>query len=214
MGLSYGVQLENGSFTGMIRRLQDGDADIALSWFALTPARLKVMDFLDEVPIRTYWDGLFVRQTSQFKTQSMLDALTKPLGVDVWFSLLATLLVVSLVLWLVLRGSRTEPLESRRDYSPGACLLSIYGGFMMQGYVRTPASAAGRIVVISHWAMCIIVYATYTAQLASFLTATNLSPLLNSVQQVRRGCWFQDGRETGGTDREVCLADTDLVALK
>ncbi|XP_043195648.1 glutamate receptor ionotropic, kainate 2-like [Amphibalanus amphitrite] len=183
-GTQFGVQLENGSWTGMIRQLQDGGADLALSWFALNPSRLQVMDFLDEVPIRTYWNALFVRQTSRFQTESMLGALTKPLGVDVWLSLLATLLVVSLVLWLVLRASRSEPPESRRDYSPGACLLSIYGGFMMQGYVRTPASAAGRIVVISHWAMCIIVYATYTAQLASFLTATNVSPLLSSVDQV------------------------------
>ena len=191
----YGVQLANGSWTGMVRHLQEGSADLALSWFALSPARLQVMDFIDEVPIRTYWNALFVQQTSRFQTESMLDALTKPLGVDVWLSLLATLLVVSLVLWLVLRGSRSEPLESRRDYGPGACLLSIYGGFMMQGYVRTPASAAGRIVVISHWAMCIIVYATYTAQLASFLTATNVTPLLDSVEQVsscgreRRGRW-------------------------
>ena len=170
----------------MVRRLQDDSADIALSWFNLNPARLQVMEFIDEVPIRTYWNAIFVRQTSRFQTESMLDALTKPLGVDVWLSLLVTLLVVSLILWLVLRLSRSEPLESRRDYSPGACLLSIYGGFMMQGYVRTPVSAAGRIVVISHWAMCIIVYATYTAQLASFLTATNVSPLLSSVEQVRK----------------------------
>ncbi|XP_037087818.1 glutamate receptor ionotropic, kainate 3-like [Pollicipes pollicipes] len=183
-GAQFGRQLPNGSWTGMIKRLQEGDADVALSWLTITPERLQAIEFADSVPIRTYWNGLFVRQTASFQTESMLGALTKPLGLDVWVALLATLLIVSLVLWVVLRAARHEPLESQRDYSPGACLLSIYGGFMMQGYVRTPTSAAGRIVVISHWAMCIIVYATYTAQLASFLTATDKTPLLSSVMQV------------------------------
>ncbi|XP_043199176.1 glutamate receptor-like [Amphibalanus amphitrite] len=192
----YGSQTTNGTWTGVIGDLVYGRADLALTSLTPTPARTAVVDFLDKVPCLTSITTFLVRRDTA-ATPSLSPAvfagLLRPLGADVWWTLAAALLALSLVLRLSLRfnSARAEDGRLVRDMGWGSCLLAVVMTVVGQGWDRTPQSLAGRTATIFGWMLGILIYINYTANLMSFLTTHTVKRPISSLREfVQQPDWI------------------------
>ncbi|KAF0291455.1 Glutamate receptor 1 [Amphibalanus amphitrite] len=184
----YGSLSSNGTWTGVVGDLAYGRADVALTLLNPTPERAAVVDFLDGVPMGSESTTFLVRRDSEAAPSlslAMFASLLRPLGADVWWTLAAALLALSLVLRLSLRFSSARAEDGRlvRDMGWGSCLLAMTMTVLGQGWDRTPRSLAGRTVTIFGWMMAILIYVNYTANLMSFLTTHTVGRPINSVRE-------------------------------
>ncbi|KAF0287418.1 Glutamate receptor 4 [Amphibalanus amphitrite] len=184
----YGSQTTNGTWTGVIGDLVYGRADLALNWLTATPERAAVVDFLDGVPCASALSTFLVRRDTAVTpslSPAVFAGLLRPLGADVWWTLAAMLLALSLVLRLSLRfnSARAEDGRLVRDMGWGSCLLAVVMTVLGQGWDRTPRSLAGRTVTIFGWMLGILIYINYTANLMSFLTVHTVSKPISSVRE-------------------------------
>ena len=81
-------------------------------------------------------------------------------------------------------------------YTYNACMYTLYThtlyvyilyrsvSLLIQAPDKTPQTWGGRVVLMSHGWFMLICIASYTANMASFLTTSNLSPALTSWSQV------------------------------
>ena len=183
----YGSVDGNGTWTGLVGELAYGRADIALSWLGIIGNRTSVVNFLDAIPVSSFQDRFYVRggpdQVPRI-TVGMFGMLLKPLGDDVWWTLLATLLVISVLLRVCLRLSLRwkEDREMADGMTWGSCVLSCFGTVVGQGWAVTPNSPAARVVTLSNWMLGILLCASYTANLMSHLTVPTTSRAIRSLQ--------------------------------
>ncbi|KAF0293650.1 Glutamate receptor [Amphibalanus amphitrite] len=183
----YGMLTANGSWTGVIAELVEGRADVALSLLSITPQREAVVDFLN-VPVEMEKLSFVVRLRSDRApgpSLGMFASLLRPLSGQVWWSLLASLLVLSVVLRATLKLSspRAEDSVVVRDMGWGSCLLAGAMTVLGQGWDRTPRSLAGRTATIFGWVMGILIYINYTANLMSFLITNTATKPISSVRE-------------------------------
>ncbi|KAF0290238.1 Glutamate receptor [Amphibalanus amphitrite] len=184
----FGSQDGNGTWTGVIGDLVRGHADLALQRLTATPQRAAVVDFLDDVPIDFWSPKYFVRRDTAVTpplSPMMFASLLRPLGADVWWTLAAALLALSLVLRLSLRfnSARAEDGRLVRDMGWGSCLFAMVMTIVGQGWNRTPQSLAGRTVTIFGWFLGILICNNYTANLMSFLAVPRVSRPISSIRE-------------------------------
>ena len=168
----YGHPDRNGTWTGLIGELVHRRADIALSWLGRFTNRESLMEFLDAVPVTLYQNDFYVRRgpsDGPTITSRTFASLLKPLHSNVWWTLLASMLILSVVLRVTLRFNHPRA-ESRRTVDGmtwGSCLLNSFLSVVGQGWAVTPDSLAARTVTLSTWVLGILLHASYTANLMS-----------------------------------------------
>ncbi|KAF0289713.1 Glutamate receptor 1 [Amphibalanus amphitrite] len=184
----YGSMSPNGTWTGVVGELVYGRADLGLNLLKFTPDRSAVIDYIDGLPMES-WSPTFLvpRNTAGTPRLSpaMFAGLLRPLGADVWWTLAAALLALSLVLRLSLRfnSARAEDDRLVRDMGWGSCLFAVAMAVARQGWDRTPQSLAGRTATIFGWATGILIYINYTANLMSFLAMHTVSKPISSIRE-------------------------------
>ena len=185
----YGSMEANGTWNGMVGELAYGRADVAVTTLDLRSDRAAVIDYVDAVSVTTTQSKFYVRADSHTvpeMTAETLNSLLKPLHANVWWTLLASLLVLSVALHVSLRfggRARAEDTETVDDMSWGACLLSSFRSLVGQGWESSPESHAVRIVTSCSWMLGIIIYASYTANMISHLTVVTMDLPITSLKQ-------------------------------
>ena len=183
----YGALNVNGTWTGLVGELVYGRADVALASLDMKPSRAAVIDYLDSYPVDQSYATFFVRRGLKGTPQlsSLLSSLLKPLDANVWWALLVSVLILSVVLRLCLHFSRgrTESQQTVDKMPWTACLLSCYMSMVGQGWPTVPNSLAARMVTISCWILGIIIYASYTANLISHLTVVTEQLPISSLEE-------------------------------
>ena len=93
-----GVQLQNGTWTGEIGKLQRKEIDIAAMWFSKTPERFEVVDF----PFRrsTSKKYLFVKRPVDAYNWTVF---VEPLHWNAWLFISIMALLAPLMLYLIIR---------------------------------------------------------------------------------------------------------------
>ena len=183
----YGVLDANGTWTGLVGELTYGRADVALASLDMTADRAAAIDYLSASPVdqAKYW--FFVRRGFRETPElsSLLSSLLKPLDTNVWWTLLVSLLILTVVLRISLHFNRgrAESQQTVDELPWTACLLSSYMSMVRQGWSTTPNSLAVRAVIISSWVLGIIIYASYTANLISHLTVITEELPINSLEE-------------------------------
>ena len=178
LGGAFGGLDSNGTWNGMVGELAYGRADVALTWLTLRHERAAVIDYIDTMPIDGVKLEFFIRRgTGEVPRLSpvMLGSLLKPFDTNVWWALLASMFVLSVVLRLTLWLSHPRGEERRtvEEMTWGSCLLSCFMSVIgRQSWATTPSSTAARIVTVFSWILGIIIHASYTATLISHLTVT------------------------------------------
>ena len=198
----YGSVDGSGTWTGLVGELAYDRADLAISWLGMIANRTSVVDFADAIPVSSFQDRFYVRsgpdQVPRI-TAGMFGALLKPLGGDVWWTLLASLLVISVILRVSLRLnlSRGESVETVDGMPWGSCLLSCFRSVVGQGWAATPDSLAARTVTLSSWMLGMLLYASYTANLMSHLTVPATSRAIHSLHEFAEQSDWQLAMEPG-----------------
>ncbi|XP_043209643.1 glutamate receptor 1-like [Amphibalanus amphitrite] len=191
----YGSLGENGTWNGMVGELAYGRADVALTWLFVKRDRAAVIDYIDAVSVSESTTAFYTYHGSAAMpalSAQMFGSLMRPLHVDVWWSLLAALVVLSGVLRASLRFNheRAEERHNVAELGWGSCLFSCFQSVMGQGWHTVPSSLAARIVTIFTWLLGIIISVSYTANLISYLTVVRHDPPLYSLRDfVERPDW-------------------------
>ena len=180
----FGYLDVNGTWTGMVGEIAYGRADVALAWLWMRKDRLEVVDYL-EVPVERSSDRFYFSnnlEDAPSLTGDMFNSLLKPLHTNVWWMLLGTLLVVS----MVLRGtgylSRITVGPTTNEVTWIRCMMSIFMSLVSQGWSRTPSSLSGRTVTIFTWFLSFIILNSYTATLISHLTVGTVNQPISSLK--------------------------------
>ena len=182
----YGALDANNTWSGMVGQLAYGQADIAVALLNLRTDRSAVIDYLDACPMGSSNQQFYVRvdQEETFKLSTMLHALLKPLDVNVWWVLLASLLLLATALHICLRFSHANAESNQRteDRTWSSCLFACFMSQVGQGWATTPNSLAARTVTISCWVLATVLSTSYTANLVSHLTKVTTRPPISSLK--------------------------------
>ncbi|XP_071946454.1 glutamate receptor ionotropic, delta-2-like isoform X3 [Antedon mediterranea] len=181
----YGVKEGDGTWNGLIGEVYYDRADIALAGMIINSDREEVIDFTK--PYMNYGVGILMKKPQE---QHNVFAFLDPLAWTVWFSILAALFVVGILVYVL---DRLSPYSSYRsnDRSPDVddfnfrnSMWFAFASCMQQGGDNTPISISGRILSAAWWMFALIIIATYTANLAAFLTVTRMENPINSLEDL------------------------------
>ena len=201
---AYGSVDENGTWSGMVGELAYGRADVAVTGLYLRQDRATVTDYLDSVPVARSFSTFYVRAGRSEGipplTVGMISSLLQPLHMNVWWAVLASLFVLSLVLRLSLRfggsGRHSSAWNARdaqvtregtrrpvEEMGLGSCLLFCFTSFVGQSWPELPVGTPARLVAASCWALRIIIYTSYTANLISYMVVHSVDLPIRSLKE-------------------------------
>ncbi|CAL1688316.1 unnamed protein product [Lasius platythorax] len=187
----YGSLNENGSWDGMIRELIDKRADIALGSLWVMAEREKVVDFT--VP---YYDlvGLTIMM-QKTKTSTSLFKFLTVLERDVWLCILAAYFFTSFLMWTFDRWSpysyqnnreKYKDDDEKREFNLRECFWFCMTSLTPQGGGEAPKNLSGRLVAATWWLFGFIIIASYTANLAAFLTVSRLEIPIETLEDLSK----------------------------
>lgn len=185
----YGNMNENGEWNGMIKELKDKKADIALGTLAVMAERENVVDYT--VP---YYDlvGVTILMLKSRTRSSLFKFLTVLEG-DVWLCIMAAYFFTSFLLWIFDRFSPYSYQNNREKYKHSLekrvftlkeCLWFSMTSLTPQGGGEIPKTIPARVITAVWWVFGFVIVASYTANLAAFLTVSRLEVPIESLDQL------------------------------
>ncbi|XP_063217116.1 ionotropic receptor 25a-like [Bacillus rossius redtenbacheri] len=184
-----GARRPDGTWDGVLGDLVDGKTDIIIAPLSVTSEREDVIDF-----VTPYFEksGISIvirkpaRKTSLFKFMTVLK-------LEVWLSILASLAITSLMLWLLdrcspysYRNNKARLPRPCRDFTLTESLWFAMTSITPQGGGEAPRALSGRTLVAAYWLFVVLVLATFTANLAAFLTVERMESPVSSLEQLGR----------------------------
>lgn len=188
---NFGSMNDDGEWNGMIKELVDKKADIALGALSVMAERENVVDFT--VP---YYDlvGLSIlmkkpkAETSLFKFLTVLEN-------DVWLCILGSYFFTSILMWVFDKMSpysyqnnkdKYKNDDEKREFTLKESLWFCMTSLTPQGGGEAPKNLSGRLVAATWWLFGFIIIASYTANLAAFLTVSRLESPVESLDDLSK----------------------------
>ncbi|XP_033627958.1 glutamate receptor ionotropic, delta-2-like isoform X1 [Asterias rubens] len=180
----YGGKTEDGTWNGLIGEVYYRRAELAVAGMVINSDREAVVDFTK--PYMNYGVGILMRKP-QKKTN--IFAFLEPLDFNVWGCVLASLFVVGILIYIVDRLSpyssfRRENSNNQDAFDLKNSMWFAFASCMQQGGDTSPLSISGRVLSAFWWFFALIITATYTANLAAFLTVTRMENPINSLEDL------------------------------
>ncbi|XP_066145499.1 ionotropic receptor 25a-like [Euwallacea fornicatus] len=187
----FGNMDENGNWNGIIKDLIDKKADIGLGSLSVMAERENVIDFT-----MPYYD--LVGITILMKLPEIPTSLFKFLTVlenEVWLCILAAYFFTSFLMWVFDRWSpysyqnnrqKYKDDEEKREFNLKECLWFCMTSLTPQGGGEAPKNLSGRLVAAIWWLFGFIIIASYTANLAAFLTVSRLDTPIESLDDLSK----------------------------
>ena len=188
-GYTYGKKLEDGTWTGMIKDLARGDTDLIVADLTMTSEREEIIDF-----VSPYFDqaGISIvlrkkeREQTLFKFLSVLKA-------EVWLGIVAAVIVTAVLIWLLDRYSPYSARNNKaaypypcRDFTLKESFWFALTSLTPQGGGEAPKALSGRVLVAAYWLFVVLMLATFTANLAAFLTVERMQTTVQSLEELAR----------------------------
>ncbi|XP_037779574.1 probable glutamate receptor [Penaeus monodon] len=164
----FGLDDGNGTFTGLAGYLQTRKADIALAGFSMTRERLPFMDFSE--PIMYAGQSLYVSTNSSLHTIGW-NTYVLSFQWGTWLAILLLLIIMTFGLWFLVRRQGDEDPHFTQTYNVAFILFSC---LVQQGSWILPTTGRAQAVLWMFWFTSVVLYASYTARLTSFLTVSSL----------------------------------------
>ncbi|GMT10595.1 hypothetical protein PFISCL1PPCAC_1892, partial [Pristionchus fissidentatus] len=188
---SFGTIDDNGNWNGLMGALVSGSADFALAPLSVTSERENDVDFT--VP---YYDlvgtTILMKKTEQsYSLFRFLDVLEWP----VWVCIAGAYLFTSFLLWIFEKFSpysysnnreRYKDDVEKREFTLKECLWFCMTSLTPQGGGEAPKNISGRLVAATWWLFGFIIIASYTANLAAFLTVSRLEQTVKSLDDLAK----------------------------
>lgn len=175
----------DGRYNGAVGDLVSGETDIIVAALVTTAEREEVIDFVAPIFEETGISIVIrkpVRTTSLFKFMSVL-------RLEVWISIVISLIISALLIWFLDKYSpysgqnRKYPFECRY-FSLKESFWFTLTSYTPQGGGELPKALSGRTVVATYWLFVVLILATFTANLASFLTVERMNTPVSSLEQL------------------------------
>ncbi|XP_055372265.1 ionotropic receptor 25a [Condylostylus longicornis] len=187
----FGNMDENGDWNGIVRKLIDKQADIGLGSMSVMAEREIVIDFT--VP---YYDlvGITIMMQRPTAPSSLFKFLTV-LETNVWLCILAAYFFTSFLMWVFDRWSpysyqnnreKYKDDDEKREFNLKECLWFCMTSLTPQGGGEAPKNLSGRLVAATWWLFGFIIIASYTANLAAFLTVSRLDTPVESLDDLAK----------------------------
>uniref|UniRef100_A0A1B0AQH3 Ionotropic glutamate receptor C-terminal domain-containing protein n=1 Tax=Glossina palpalis gambiensis TaxID=67801 RepID=A0A1B0AQH3_9MUSC len=180
---------ETGEWDGIVGDLVSGETDFAVTALKMYSEREEVIDFVAPYFEQTGISIVMrkpVRETSLFKFMTVL-------RLEVWMSIIAALIVTAVMIWLM---DKYSPYSSRnnkqaypypcREFTLRESFWFALTSFTPQGGGEAPKAISGRILVAAYWLFVVLMLATFTANLAAFLTVERMQTPVQSLEQLAR----------------------------
>nr|QHN69186.1 ionotropic receptor 4 [Sirex nitobei]QHN69198.1 ionotropic receptor 17 [Sirex nitobei] len=186
---TFGIKLPNEKWTGLVGDLVRGETDIVVAALTMTSEREEIIDF-----VAPYFEqaGISivirkpVRKTSLFKFMTVL-------RVEVWLSIVGALTLTGIMIWVLDKYSPYSARNNKRLY-PYPCreftlkesFWFALTSFTPQGGGEAPKALSSRTLVAAYWLFVVLMLATFTANLAAFLTVERMQSPVQSLEQLAR----------------------------
>ncbi|CAF2900476.1 unnamed protein product, partial [Rotaria sp. Silwood2] len=171
------------TYTDFVLSVSEGVYDIIIADVTVTSARSKIVDFSS--PIYDNSLRLVVRQANNAGID--LFAFLKPFSYRLWILVLGTCIYAS-ILMLLIERRKNEDLQNRSIISQLTLSIWYCFGYMVGfGSEFNARTAGGRLLTAGLYILCLILVASYTANLASDLTVTKSQFVISGIDDIKSG---------------------------
>ncbi|KAK2580489.1 hypothetical protein KPH14_006227 [Odynerus spinipes] len=189
MDRSFGEKLPNGQWSGLVGDLAKGEIDIAVGALTMTSEREEVIDF-----VAPYFEqsGILIVMRKPVRKASLFKFMTV-LRPEVWLSIVGALTLTGIMIWILDKYSPYSARNNKRLY-PYPCreftlkesFWFALTSFTPQGGGEAPKALSSRTLVAAYWLFVVLMLATFTANLAAFLTVERMQSPVQSLEQLAR----------------------------
>ncbi|KAJ8716639.1 hypothetical protein PYW07_003266 [Mythimna separata] len=217
----YGNQVEGTKkWDGIIGELLEHKAHLGICDLTITSERNAVVDF--SIPFMTLGISLLFREEDPEAPDQF--SFIKPLSLDVWLYLATTYVIVSFVLLICARMSQGDwvnphpcnqnPENLENIWSLYNCMWLTMGAIMTQGCDILPRAAGSRWIAGMWWFFALIVTASYTANLSTFLSNNRRSNDIKDVKELSEQNKISYGTVTNASTYKFFESSNDKVYSK
>lgn len=175
----------NGKWDGTVGDLVSGETDFIVAALVTTAEREEVIDFVSPIFEET---GISIVIRKPVRTTSLFRFMTV-LRTEVWIAIVISLIVSACLLCLLDKYSPHS--GQNRDYPTECRHFSLKESFWFaltsytpQGGGELPKALSGRTLVATYWLFVVLILATFTANLAAFLTVQRMNTPVSSLEQL------------------------------
>ena len=189
-GYIYGKREEgDDAWSGMIGDLVRGETDIIVADLTMTSEREEVIDF-----VSPYFDqaGISIVVRKRLRTQTLFKFLSV-LKTEVWLGIVAAVIITALLIWLLDRYSPYSARNNKaaypypcRDFTLKESFWFALTSLTPQGGGEAPKALSGRVLVAAYWLFVVLMLATFTANLAAFLTVERMQSVVGNLEELAR----------------------------
>ncbi|VVC94094.1 unnamed protein product [Leptidea sinapis] len=190
-GDHYGNQIAGTKkWNGILGDLIDHNAELAVCDLTITSERNAVVDF--STPFMSLGISMLFKEPEPEEPDKF--SFLKPLSLDVWLYLGTTYIIVSVVLLICARMSQGDwvnphpcnrnPENLQNIWSLYNCMWLTMGSIMTQGCDILPRAAGSRWVTGMWWFFALIVTASYTANMSTFMRSSRRSTEITDIKDL------------------------------
>ncbi|XP_064623667.1 glutamate receptor ionotropic, kainate 2-like isoform X2 [Lineus longissimus] len=173
----FGTEDEDGNWDGMIRELMIGNASMSVSPLIISTEREAVVDFTK--PFKQCDMNVLIARPD--KKYNLLQFLT-PLHWTVWILMAVAVIVLSIVLTMIDKFNPNDEFDAEQPrFSYSESLWFFSASLVQAGTESTPQVLSARILSSFWWFFSLIIISSYTANMAAFLTMSQISTPINGV---------------------------------
>ncbi|KAK2579603.1 hypothetical protein KPH14_010896 [Odynerus spinipes] len=205
----YGsYQNKTGKWTGMIAKIIDGRADLAITDLTITSERESAVDFT--MPFMNLGISILYRKPT--KAPPSLFSFLSPFSNDVWLCLLGAYIFVSVLFFVIGRLCPAEwnnpypcieePEVLENQFTLKNSFWFTIGSIMQQGSEIAPIGFSTRMMAGCWWFFCLIIVSSYTANLAACLAIAANIPPFDNVEELAKQKTIKYGAKSGGSTFE------------
>ncbi|XP_014608313.1 PREDICTED: glutamate receptor ionotropic, kainate 2-like [Polistes canadensis] len=205
----YGSYInKTGKWSGMLGKIIEGRADLAITDLTITSDRESAVDFT--MPFMNL--GISILYQRPTKAPPSFFSFLSPFSNDVWICLLGVFIFVSVLFSVIGRLCPAEwnnpypcieePEELENQFSLKNSFMFTIGSIMQQGSDVAPIGFSTRMMAGCWWFFCLIIISSYTANLTACLAiAANIPPFTN-VEELAKQKTIKYGAKVGGSTFE------------
>ncbi|CAF1056376.1 unnamed protein product [Didymodactylos carnosus] len=173
----------NQTYAGLILAVANGVYDMAIGDITVTSERRKIVDFSTSIFGNSL--RIIIRQTPAVNVDLL--SYLKPFSLKVWLTLLGVSIYAA-ILFCLLERHKNEALREKSNISAGvmSAWFSV-GTILGYGADFQATTAAGRLLTIGLYILCLILVATYTANLASDVTISKSKYVISGIDDIKNG---------------------------
>ncbi|XP_046553261.1 glutamate receptor ionotropic, kainate 3-like [Haliotis rubra] len=199
----------NGSWTGLVKLLTDGDVDMIVAPMAVTESRNTVIDFT--VPYFYVHSALIFKKQDP-NTNKWLTLLSL-FRYEVLVCIFVSFIFSTVILFVI---EEVTPVHSWTDERPsdmrtryGDIFWYHFGALMANGGAYLPKTESGRTVLSCWWLFTVIMAATYSGNLIAFLTDGREKPPFSSLAEMVQQDTYKWGF-VGGTALVTLFQESNI----